>query len=148
MMSGNRFEQTFEVALQPSKWLMIFIVGLHLVVAMIALLTPAFPLWLRLIMALIIGVSGYKSLNLHYWRTSPVGINALRWLESGEWQIQTVQNPSWQLVTLAKHSFGSRLLFVLNFKQADQRHLTALVLPDSMSEVDFQSLMMRWGRVY
>ena len=134
-----------ELMLKPSRYLLVFIVSLHLLVAGVALSTPAFPVWIRVLMAGVVGISAWRSIKLHYWQNSERSIKAIRWLESGEWQIQVGTHPQWQTVPLAKQSFVKRWFVILGFNHPSLGHVSAIIPPDAVEAQAWQSLMMRWG---
>lgn len=144
-MSANRFTQSIELLLKPSRYLFSFILSIHTLVAVVALSTPAFPWWVRVLMALVVGISAWRSLKLQYWHHSERSIKAIRWLDSGEWQIQVGVNPEWQTVALAQQSFVKRWLVILGFTHPSLGHVSTIVLPDAVAPATWQSLMMRWG---
>ncbi|WP_020559558.1 protein YgfX [Thiofilum flexile] len=144
-MDNNRFTQTIELTLKPSRYLLSFIVGIHLLVAIIALSTPAFPLWIRILMAIVVGISAWRSLKLQYWHSSMRSIHAIRWLESGEWQIQVGTDSPWQTVALAKQSFVKRWVVILGFTHPKLGYVSAIILPDALNADLLQSLIMRWS---
>lgn len=147
-MSTQRFTQTLELVLKPSRYLLSFIIGIHALVVIVALSTPAFPLWIRLIMAGVVMISAFRSLNLQYWKRSERSIKAIRWLESGEWQIQLGSDLQWQTVPLARQSFVKRWLVILGFNHPSLGHVSVVVPPDSIEANEWQSFMMRWGVSY
>lgn len=144
MTSTSRFTETLTLNLKPSRYLLLFIVLIHSVVAVIALSTPAFPLWVRVLMAVIVGISAWRSLKVQYWRHSERAIQAIRWLDSGEWQIQLSASDQWQTVTLANQSFVKRWWVILGFKHPQHGFVNAIIPPDSVDASTWQSLMMRW----
>jgi hypothetical protein len=144
MASTSPFSETITLSLHPSKQLLFFIVGVHVFVALVALSTPAFPFWARLLMAGVVGISAWRSLQLHYWQKSDRAIKAIKWLETGEWQIQVGKDPTWQTVSLGQ-SFVKRWVLILGFKHPLLGHVNTIVPPDSVDDKStWQHFIMRW----
>lgn len=142
-MNDNPFVEGLVLSLKPSRYLAILISGLHIVVALVALLTPAFPIWARLFMAGVIALSAWRSLRLQYWKKDPRAIIEIIWDADEQWRIRTSSGETLD-VSLASSSFVSRKACVLNFQHHEQGRFNTIILPDSLPSEMMQQFRMRW----
>lgn len=140
---SNPFSDALTLTLKPSRYLAGFIIGLHSLVIVITLLTPAFPFIARLAMAGIVGLSLWRSMRLQYWHKDKNSITQITWQADQSWLIST---PEYQdlSVQLASSSFVSRKAWVLNFQHEEYGRFNAIILPDSIDSKAAQAFRMRW----
>jgi len=106
-----------EIKLQPSKWLAIFLLLMHLG-AIVCVLLLNFPIWLNVILIGLISYSFYMFLNSN--KTTKIRY------QDNQWYLD--QNA----VQLDKDSFIARFLIILNFSAGKKHYSIPIVNKDKL----------------
>lgn len=125
--------------LKPSYWLAGFLIVIHMG-AMLALSSVVSNIWTILIVSIFVLLSLIKNIRRYALRQNANAIVEIRLKNKDEWLLQTKQGNTMN-AKLAKSSFRSRYLVVLNFYLPENNQkLTIIILPDSLETKAFKRL--------
>jgi toxin CptA len=132
------------IELRPSPSLATVLAGGHLLAAASALALPV-PLWSRLGLLVLIGVSAAASLKRHALRSSPGACTALEVHRDGsaQWSLRSGAVLDGRLLG---ESFVSPLLTVVRLRRDDNGRREAVVLLPDSAEADALRALRVWLR--
>jgi len=143
-MSQSKFVSPLVLEPTTSRYLRIYLFGLH-ALALCALLLPMpIPLWLRL--ALISGLAGSAYVSL--LRSPPAArvLQRLRWTSAGHWVLH-YQDGRQCSATLQAHSYVSRYLVILCLRELQGGERCVALLADQLAEQPFRRLRARLTQI-
>ncbi len=139
-MWQNRFERRLELEPRPSRYLLIYLVVLHILAAMALLQPLTLPLWARFALSLAVMVSLLWWL-WRYYRDSR-RTTRLIWRTDGAWDY-LVDEQHWPDLSLLPSTYITRGLIILHLQPVNGRRLYIVLLPDSLPKEQWHLLWLR-----
>lgn len=140
----NAFTAELVIKPVPSRWLLIFILVVHLVAGGVLLLMPL-ALWVKgMLVAVVSGSLLYNGL-LHSAGLAKRWAAVVYWRETGGWELTTATGEHVPVI-FCHSSFSSVFVDVLNFKTRKAlggRRFTVILLPDNSDKAQRRCLRMR-----
>jgi hypothetical protein len=140
-MSSSRFAAPLVLEIRPSWWIAAALAAVHALSGVTAMLLPL-PGWARAVLIVAIVVSAVKTLRAHAWLLDDRAIVSLRWDVDDAWTLTTRAGDA-IAATLLPGSYLHPLLTVLNFRAADRRRASVVIIPARVDAERFRQLRVR-----
>lgn len=140
-MSSTRFETPLRVTPKTSWLLAALLTGGHLS-ALATLPYMALPGWIMIVIALIVGISLYRSIYTHVLLKGSRAVRALVWEASGEILVLDGKGRQYQ-AALAPGSFAHPWAVIINLKPKGRLKRALVLMPDSVAVDILRQLRMR-----
>lgn len=150
-MPLNPFIKPLFLTIRPSlqKWLIIVVP--HLLVILFIINIEIFPLWSKLILAMLITVSFAYYFQSHLALKLNKSVVSIQQDSVKNWFIilsSSDNNSKPKSVSLLPSSFISNVFIVLNFKDNNESHYSVIIMPDSISSNNFKYLYIKLKSTY
>jgi len=150
-MSLNPFIKPLSLIIRSSyqKRLLIFVP--HLLGLLLIASIDVFPLWLKLILGLLITASFLYYFQYHITLKLKNSVISIEQDSAKNWFVtlsKNTQDNEQKSVNLLSSSFISKLFIVLNFQDNNGSYYSVIILPDSISSIDFKYLYIRLKTTY
>jgi len=150
-MSLNPYIKPFSLKIEASlqKWLIIIIP--HLLGILLTISVDTFPVWLKFILGIFIFISFIYFVLYHITLNQKKSVFSIQQDSVRNWLIllsDNTKNNEPIDVQLLPSSFISRYLIVLNFQDNKGSYYSVIILPDSISSINFKYLYIRLKTTY
>ncbi|MDZ7805085.1 protein YgfX [Thiohalophilus sp.] len=139
-MWQNRFERRLELEPRPSRYLLIYLVVLHILAAMALLQPLTLSAGLRFVLLAAVVASLLWQVWRHYRDSRRT--TRLIWRTDGAWDYQ-VDEQHWPDLSLLPSTYITRGLIILHLQPVNGRRLYIVLLPDSLTEEQWHLLWLR-----
>lgn len=132
-MSFDTYKAPLTIIPKKSLQLTSFIIGLHGIAILFALLALPVSIYYKLLIVLIIGVSIFYYYHLYIKADHSYSITAVNLTIENNWEIMTAKNEQYRLVQLLPSSLINRHLMILNFKNTSNQVYTLILFKDAIN---------------
>ena len=150
-MPLNPFLKPLSLTIKPSlqKWLIIIVP--HLLGLLLITSIDMFPLWSKFIIGVFITLSFTYYYQYHIALKLKKSVVLIQQDSVKNWFItlsNNTNNNDPKSVNLLPSSFKSKLFIVLNFQDNNGSYYRAIILPDSISSINFKHLYIELNTTY
>ncbi len=142
-MHTNPFNTPLHLVLKPSLQKRLLIIAPHLIALFIIVLLDVFPLYMKIALFTLIVASSIYYSRLHIFNTLKKSIHTIQQDSANNWIISIQEKGDNKTVELLPSSFISKIIIVLNYKDINKSHYSAIITKDSLSDDDFRHLYVK-----
>ena len=150
-MSLNPILKSFTLTIKPSLQTWLIIVLPHLLALLLIISIEVFPLWLKFILSIMVTVSFAHYYKFYFTLKLKKSVTLIRQDSRENWFIKlsnSENNEEPKSVSLLPSSFISRFLIVLNFLDKNDTEYSVIIMPDSISSINFKHLYIKLKTTY
>lgn len=150
-MPLNPFNNPISLTIRPSLQTWLIIVAPHLIAFFLIVNIEVFPLWAKCISAIII-IASFAYYFLYYLALKlKKSVTSIKQDSVENWFIMLANNDNdeeLKSVSLLPSSFISRFIIILNFIDKKDTYYTVVIMPDSISSINFKHLYIKLKSTY
>jgi len=145
-MLFNPLNTPFNQVIESSFQKALLVIFPHFLGVGLVLGFSVFPVWLKLLLIIVIILSALYYLRLHLAQKLKKSVKSIQYDSAKNWFIKTYDRDhetDFKSVVLLPSSFISKALIVLNYRDNNGSHYSAIITPDSISSNEFRRLRVR-----